>query len=61
MTWTGDDGTATSTRFHVTSVADGRAIQIRSRSTAFGQVGFEPGQVPIALKPAFYLGFCVPY
>ena len=30
---------------------------VRSRSTDFWQVGFEPGQVPIALKPAFYLGF----
>jgi hypothetical protein len=30
---------------------------VRSRSTDFGQVGFEPGQVPTALKPAFYLGF----
>ena len=30
---------------------------VRFRSTDFGQVGFEPGQVPTPLKPAFYLGF----
>ena len=34
---------------------------VRSRSTDFGQVGFEPGQGPTPLKPAFNLGFCVPY
>ncbi len=34
---------------------------VRSRGTDFGQLGFEPGQVPTALKPAFYLGFWVPY
>ena len=30
---------------------------VRSRSTDFGHVGFEPEQVPTALKLAFYLGF----
>ena len=30
---------------------------VRSRSTDFGQRGFEPGQAPTALKPACYLGF----
>jgi hypothetical protein len=30
---------------------------VRSRSTDFGQVGCEPGQVPTTLKPAVYLGF----
>jgi len=30
---------------------------VRSRSTDFGQVGFEPQQVTTALKLAFYLGF----
>ena len=30
---------------------------VRSRSTDFGQVGFEPQQGPTSLKPAFYLGF----
>ena len=30
---------------------------VRSRSTDFGQVGFEPEQVPTALKPAFFLAF----
>ena len=34
---------------------------VRSRSTDFEQVGFEPEQVTIARKPAFDLGFCVPY
>ncbi len=34
---------------------------VRSRSTDFGQVGFEPKQVPTARKPAFDLGFLVPY
>ena len=34
---------------------------VRSRSTAFRQVGFEPRPTPTALKPAFYQGFCVPY
>ena len=34
---------------------------VRFRSTDFGQVGFEPEQVPTALKAAFYQGFCVPY
>jgi len=32
-----------------------------SQSADFGQVGFESGRVPAALKPAVYLGFCVPY
>jgi hypothetical protein len=46
----------------ILSQEDGLALpppyrSVRSRSTDFGQVGFEPGQVPIALKPAFYLGF----
>jgi hypothetical protein len=43
------------------SQEDGLALwayrSVRSRSTDFGQVGFEPGQVPTALKPAFYLDF----
>ncbi len=30
---------------------------VRSRSTDFGQVGFEPERVTTALEPAFYLGF----
>jgi len=30
---------------------------IRSRSTDFGQAGFEPEQAPATLKPAFDLGF----
>jgi len=30
---------------------------VRSRSTDFGRVGFEPGQMPTTLKSAFYLGF----
>jgi len=30
---------------------------VRSRSTDFGQVGFEPEQVPTARKLAFYQGF----
>ena len=39
-------------------VAPQRPYQsVRSRSTDFGQVGFEPEQVPTARKPAFYLGF----
>lgn len=43
------------------SQEDGLALwayrSVRSRSTDLGQVGFEPGQVPIARKPAFYLSF----
>ena len=42
-------------------VITGTYRSVRSRSTDFGQVGFEPGPAPTALKPAFYLGFCVPY
>jgi hypothetical protein len=34
---------------------------VRSGSTDFGQVAFEPAQVLTARKPAIYLPFCVPY
>jgi len=34
---------------------------VRCRSTDFGQVRCEPEQVPTALKPAFDLGFLIPY
>ncbi len=36
---------------------EGAYQSVRSRSTDFGQVGLEPGQMPTALKPAFDLGF----
>ena len=38
-----------------------RYQSVRSRSTLFRQVGCELQQAPTALKPAFDLGFCVPY
>jgi hypothetical protein len=41
---------------------DDEAYQnVRSRSTGYGQVGFEPEQASTALKSAFFQGFCVPY
>jgi len=42
----------------LTLLTDRNAYQsVRSRSTDFGQVGFEPEQVPTTRKSAFYLGF----